>query len=144
VESARATVVRRIWKLFNSLDPDEAKRRASTELRQLAEFFHPDVEFSQPAVQIDADEFSGRGDFLDSWNEWLNLWQVHRSEITGIEERGESVLVTSHERYKGRDGLKLERDVASIFTIRGGRIVRFRAFFDEASAREEFADMPAS
>jgi ketosteroid isomerase-like protein len=72
------------------------------------------------------------------WDEWFKVWETHRSEITGIAERGDSVLVFTHNWLRGRDGIELEFDNPAIFTLSRGRVTRMRDFLDEQAARAAF------
>jgi ketosteroid isomerase-like protein len=107
VDSENVALVRRVYELFNSLDPDPEVRRDSDTLRDL-------------------------------WDEWLSLWREHRSTIEEIRERGDRVLVVSNERFLPREGMEIENRGASIFTVRGGRIVRFEAYQEGQRGIDEF------
>ena len=131
-------VVRRIFELCNQLDPDPETRNASREVEELLELFDPEIEFTQPAIQVDAGVFRGHEVFLGVWDEWLTLWEQHRSQITEIDEREDSVLVLNHNWFRGRDGIELEIDNQTIFTLSGGRVTQMRGFFDEAATRAAF------
>ena len=68
------------------------------------------------------------------------MWEEHHSQITEIEERGNSLLVLTHNWLRGRDGIELEFDNPAIFTLSGGRVTQMRDFLDEAAARAAFEE----
>lgn len=50
---------------------------------------------------------------------------------------GDKVVVLGHEAYTARPtGRRHEQDWAHVFTVRGGRIARFEAFYDSYSAAQ--------
>ena len=130
--------MRRVFELFNQLDPDPEVRNASRAREELLDLFDPGIQFTQPELQVDAGVFRGRDAFMGVWDEWLNVWEQHRSEITEVYERGDSLLVFNHNQFRGRDGLELEMENQAIFTLSGGRVTQMRAFFDEQAARAAF------
>ena len=140
VTSENERVVRRIFELFNRLDPDPRTRSASRELEELMELLDPKVEFAQSAMVPGADVSRGQDAFAATWGEWLTVWEEHRSQITEIEERGNSLLVLTHNWLRGRDGIELEFDNPAIFTLSRGRVTHMRDFLDEAAARATFEE----
>jgi hypothetical protein len=78
-------VIERIYELFNRLPRNLEERTGSPEQLELLTLFHPDVEFTQPDEQVDAQTFRGRDALRQSWDDWLSTWEEHRSKIAGIE-----------------------------------------------------------
>jgi ketosteroid isomerase-like protein len=137
--SERLAVVERTFELFNRLDPDPEARRASPVTQELLELFDADVEFTQPALQPEgAQLFKGREALRQSWDDWFEMWDSHRSHPVQLREHGNKVLVLSRDHFRGRDGVELEQKGASIFTFDGSKIVRIEAFFDHETATREF------
>jgi ketosteroid isomerase-like protein len=136
--SANVAAVQSVIDLYGRLDPDPARRRGSAELEELLAHFADDVEFVQSASLPGAGSFRGRGQLERSWADWLGAWAGFRTEIEEVQERGDRVLVLSHDRFVGRDGVEVENHGGSIYTLRDGLIVRFEAFIDQDSARREF------
>jgi steroid delta-isomerase-like uncharacterized protein len=134
--------VKRAVDLYNRLPADPAARASSPELADLLGLFDPELEFRLSAQLVDAagagDAVKGREPFSASWEDWISAWEEYDSEIVEIVERGERVLILTHDRFRARDGLEVENDGAAIFTFKAGRIVRFSTFMDQESARLEF------
>jgi ketosteroid isomerase-like protein len=141
VSSPRIAVIERLYELFNRLPDDLEERTGSPVQLELLALFHPDVEFTQPDEQVDAQTFKGRDALRQSWDDWLSTWDEHRTEIAEIAERGDRVLALSRERLRGRDGLEVEAFGASIFTFHGDEIVRFDAYFGHDTGRREFESL---
>lgn len=135
---ANVAVVESVIDLYGRLDPDPARRRGSAELAELLAHFADDVEFVQSASFPGAASFRGRGQMERSWADWLGAWAGFRTEIEEVQERGDRVLVLSHDRFVGRDGVEVENHGGMIYTLRDGLIVRLEGFIDQDSAREQF------
>jgi hypothetical protein len=73
VESDNARVIRRLYEVFNLLDSDPVARCGSDAEREALEFFHPEVEFIQPQIQVDRVELRGPEALRQVWDEWLTL-----------------------------------------------------------------------
>jgi ketosteroid isomerase-like protein len=138
VTSPRVAVVERVFELFNQLPTDPQERTGSAAETELMELFDPNVEFTQPSVQVDAQTYIGRDALLASWDDWLTTWQEHRSEPEEVVERGDRVLVLSHDRLRARDGLEVDNHGASIFTFRDNKVTRFDAYFGHDVGRQAF------
>ena len=138
MDSENVALVRRIFELFNALDTDREKRRASSTLRELIDLFAEDVEFVQVGGVPDAGGYGGRRSLDRVWDEWLSIWREHRTTLQTVREDGDRVLALSHERFLPREGMELENDGGAIFTVRDGRVVRFEAFTDQAAAIDAF------
>jgi ketosteroid isomerase-like protein len=140
--SHHLAAVARVFELFNRLSLDPAERRASPVTAELLELFDPEIEFTQPALQPEgAQFFKGREQLRDSWDQWFEMWEHHRSEPEEVVERGDRVLVLSREHFRARAGVDLEHKGGSIFTFKGEKIARFQAFFDQETARREFGGL---
>ena len=138
MESDNVALVRRVFDLFNTLDPDPETRRGSIALRELLALFAEDVEFVQVGGVPDAGDFAGRRALETVWDDWLSIWREHRTTIETIREEGDRVLVLSYETFLPREGMELENWGGAIFTVREGRVVRFEAFMDQGAAVDAF------
>ena len=141
MEAGDIRIVRRLWELFNALPVDPKERKASPELAELLDLFDPEVEFHQGGPQADADDFKGRRELSTIWADWLGTWTDHKSEVEEIRAGREGrFLVLSREHFRGRDGLAVETEGASIVTVADGRITRLESYVsDRAGALEIFA-----
>lgn len=96
-----------------------------------------DVEFHEPPEQPGPRVARGREEFRRIAGEFDAAWTEHVSEpkeIRAVDE--DRVFYESVERVKGRDGIELEAPFASLFTLQGGKIVRWQAFWDKDRALE--------
>jgi ketosteroid isomerase-like protein len=101
------------------------------------ELFADDVEFHEPPEQPAPRSARGREEVRQLFGEFDAAWAEHKSEpeeFRALDD--ERVLVLSVERFKGRDGMAIDAPGAAIFTIRGGKIVEWQAFWDRQSALE--------
>jgi ketosteroid isomerase-like protein len=138
VDSENVALVRRVYELFNSLDPDPEVRRGSPQLRELMELFDAHVHFVQVGGTPDADSFDTRRSFAGAWADWLSVWREHHSTIEEIRQKGDRVLVLSHEHLRPREGMEIENRGAAVFTIRGGRVVGLDGYTQQQRAIDDF------
>ena len=67
----------------------------------------------------------------------IEVWEEHRIEPVRFIDAGEQVVVIQHEYQRGKgSGVELEIDTASVFDVRGGRIVRIQPYMNPAAALE--------
>ena len=102
-----------------------------------AELFADEVEFHEPPEQPAPRSARGREEVRQLFGEFDAAWVEHKTEpqeFRALDD--ERVLVLSVERFKGRDGIAIEAPGAAIFTVRDGKIVDWRAFWDRQSALE--------
>jgi ketosteroid isomerase-like protein len=102
-----------------------------------SELMSDDVEFHEPPEQPAPRVARGRREARELATEFDAAWVEHRSEPREIRALdADRVLLLTLEHFKGRDGIEVEAPFASVFTIRGGKICLWRAFWDEAKALE--------
>ena len=102
-----------------------------------AELFADEVEFHEPPEQPAPRSARGREEVRQLFGEFDAAWVEHKTEpqeFRALDD--ERVLVLSVERFKGRDGIAIDAPGAAIFTVRDGKIVDWRAFWDRQSALE--------
>jgi ketosteroid isomerase-like protein len=122
----------------------EIVRRAVAEFNALgfdgvgtSELITDDFEFHEPPEQPAPRVARGREEVRRLAGEFDAAWEEHQSEPEEIRAvDGDRVLLLTVERFKGRDGIELETPLASIFTLRDGKIVRWQAFWERQKALE--------
>ena len=100
-----------------------------------AEFFAEDVEFHEPPEQPGARQTRGRESTIRIFSEFATTWEEHRSapeEIRAVSP--DEVLLLGVEHLRGRDGIEVTHDSASIFKLKDGKIVLWRGFWGREDA----------
>jgi ketosteroid isomerase-like protein len=103
------------------------------------ELVDPDVELhgtvgglEEAHIYRGADQIRQRFEAEDN-----EVWDEHRIEPVRFIDAGEQVVVIQHEYQRGKgSGVETEIDTASVFDVRGGRIVRIQPYMNPAAALE--------
>ena len=122
----------------------EIVRRAVDEFNDLgfdglgkSDLVADDIEFHEPPEQPAPRVAQDREEVRTMAKEFDSAWTEHKSEAKEIRAvDADRVLLVSVEHFKGRDGIEVEAPLASIFTLRDGKIVRWQAFWDRHKALE--------
>jgi ketosteroid isomerase-like protein len=94
-----------------------------------------DFEFHEPPEQPAPRVAKGREEARKLGREFDAAWEGHQSEPREIRAiDADRVLLVSVEHFKGRDGIEVEAPFAGIFTLRGGKLARWQAFWDKQKA----------
>jgi ketosteroid isomerase-like protein len=96
----------------------------------------PEFEFVPPPIYPDAEVMPGV-EGLEAFMRMLTeVWQEWRTEVEGMEESGDRVLVlvTLHARGLG-SGASTVTPAAHVLTFSGERVARLEVFLDRARAR---------
>ena len=113
-------------------------------VQELLGLFAQDVEF-HAREQFDASGTVGRRSFSEGWEAWLEMWKSQRSDVKEVEQRGRRILLHTCERFVGRDGVEVEWDASSVYTIEGGKVTVLDVYgTDHAAARAAFEADPAA
>ncbi len=111
-ESANVAVVRKFVDAFNRLDMDSVVAYAD-----------PDVVLKEWEEVPDSRTHRGRDAVRTAVNTWLDIWEWMQVEITEIEEVGDRVLVTLHQRAKGiNSGIEVDFTTYNVYTFRDGKV----------------------
>jgi ketosteroid isomerase-like protein len=101
------------------------------------EFFDPEIHYERIGETVPGDSGVWHGveamwrSALTYIREWEDLHNVPEQ----IVEVGERILVLDRQSGRGRrSGASMERPLAQIFTVRGGRIVRWESYWDREEA----------
>jgi ketosteroid isomerase-like protein len=100
-------------------------------------FFDAAAVFEEPPEQPAPGVAHGREEVSRMFTQFDDAWEEHHSrpdEIRKIDD--ERVLLLSLEHFRGRDGIEIDQPSGTLFTLRGGKIVRMQAFWDRATALE--------
>ena len=98
----------------------------------------PDVEWHPPPDLPNAAVAHGRDALIATWRDWLGAWDRYQATPEEIRDgRHGTVLVISVVSARGRgSGIEVESRVTALYELRSGKIVRFRAYLDQAEALE--------
>jgi ketosteroid isomerase-like protein len=67
----------------------------------------------------------GRDELRSSWREWYEVWESFEDECEELIDAGEYVISAVTRRGRGRaSGAEASTQVAGVWTIRNGRVVR--------------------
>jgi ketosteroid isomerase-like protein len=79
----------------------------------------------------------GHAGMKEFMRRWLGTWDHYRIHVDEILEAGEHVVALTHESGRGRgSNAAVELRGALVFTVAGGKIVRFKGFLDRDEALE--------
>jgi ketosteroid isomerase-like protein len=127
------------------MSPENAKVvRAVVEAQQRRDWqafrrlYDPEIEW-EDVSGLWGDWGTRRGfeEVRDAWVTWFEAFERVNFEIEDLVEAGDKVV--AHIRVSGRgreSGLVIDQRLPSVWTVRGGRIVRVRAYRDDADALE--------
>ena len=72
-----------------------------------------------------------------SFEQWLEQWDEYGTEAERFIDRGDDVLVYAREHGRGaRSGATVSGRIFVVVTLRNGKVLRYREFYDEAAALE--------
>jgi ketosteroid isomerase-like protein len=101
----------------------------------IAEICDPEIVFVETPERVDARTYHGHQGALEAFNRWLDQWEEYSAEPESFEDHGEDVFVVAREHGRGHSGATAEARLYLIFTIRDGKVLRYREFYDEDAAR---------
>jgi ketosteroid isomerase-like protein len=100
----------------------------------------PDVEFDWSRRLLDPTTTRGYGGFREFFAEVNDIFDEIVFEEQEILEFGDEVLVVSAGRFRGRtSGVDVTAHAAIVWTIRDGRLARFRFYQTKEDALEDLA-----
>jgi ketosteroid isomerase-like protein len=117
---------------------DAVFRRPKPDFATINDLFHPNHEFVSTTSGVEGRTFQGASGFREwltnmgeAWKSWVNELE----QVTNIDK--DRVLAITSFRSRGKaSGVALEQRVASIVTVRGGKIVRTENYPSADEARK--------
>jgi ketosteroid isomerase-like protein len=101
----------------------------------IAETCTPDIEWVEDPQRADSRVYHGHQAVRESWERWLEQWEQYRFEAERVTDCGENVLVVAREQGRGvTSGANVSARNYAVLTVRGGKIARYREFYDEHAA----------
>ena len=103
----------------------------------MLELVAPDVVVTQFPDQIDVHDYHGHEGLRQVMADWIGTWADWSIELRDAREADGLVLATAFQRGRGRgSGVPMQSEVAFLFTLRAGAIVRWQMFRSEREALE--------
>ena len=97
----------------------------------------PDIEWVEDPQRADGAVHRGHEGVRRSWERWLENWDEYGGETERLVDCGDDVLVVAREQGRGAmSGASVSARIFAVITMRGGKIARYREFYDERSALE--------
>ncbi len=121
-------LIRKLYELFERRDLEPA----------FPDLAHPDIELRVPPLYPDTPEvFRGR-EGVEQWTAMIDqVWAEWRFEPERYLDEGSTVVVLAKLIAEGRSsGVHLERKVAHLWTVKGGRATSIRVYLSQAEALE--------
>ena len=105
------------------------------------DFYDPDIEWDASSTRdVNADlagVYHGHDGVRAYWRAWLSAWRDLDFELQDVLDAGDDVvaLIRNQHQWGRHSGIRTETPpYALVFTIRNGKVVRWRYFSDQESA----------
>jgi ketosteroid isomerase-like protein len=99
----------------------------------------PTVELHEWPEAPGAQSFRGIEGVVQAFDGWFDVWEWMQVEITDMEEADGRVLVTLHQRAKGRGSeVEVEIDSYNVYRFEDGKVTSIELFTDRDPAVEAF------
>ena len=96
--------------------------------------YDPEVEFDA-TLRPEGQVYRGREGVAEAMRTWTGAWEGWKVDIEEIIDAGEHVLLVVRESGRGKgSGIKIDQRVFGVFTLRDGKIVRWKGFIDRDQA----------
>jgi ketosteroid isomerase-like protein len=103
-------------------------------------YFDPEVEFSQPADEPGAGTYHGHDGIVEAMTKWVGAWSDYQVELDQLTDLGEHVLADTRHRGRGKSSaVETEHRIFQLYTLRNGRIIRTRMYYEEQDALDALA-----
>lgn len=96
----------------------------------------PEIEWVEDPQRADGRTYRGHAGVRDSFERWLEGFDEYSFELEEIIDCGENVLVVTNEQARGAaSGATISSRNYAVLTMRDGKLLRYREFYDEDAAR---------
>ena len=109
-------------------------------LDEKAEFVSP------PDMIAGGRSWYGREGIRQGMTSFMGAWDDYHYEVRNLIDCGDDVLVEGWQRGRGKgSGVEVSEFIYAVYTVRGGRVIRYRLFRDRGQAHEAagLTPMPA-
>jgi ketosteroid isomerase-like protein len=95
----------------------------------------PDIEWVEDPQRADGRVYRGHEGVQQSFERWLEQWDEYAFEAERFIDCGDDVLAVAREHARGlTSGASVSSRIFAVYTIRAGKIARYREFYDEQAA----------
>jgi ketosteroid isomerase-like protein len=92
------------------------------------ELLDPDIEWHEPDKSPEAGTHSGRDSFERFFSGWLDSFDDFHITPEQVVERDGQLIAVVHQTGRGRaSGIQIDARLAHVWTVRGGRAIRFES-----------------
>ena len=127
-------LIRRMYRVGEAMSLDDLLA-ALPEL--IPQFADPEIEWIESPSRIDRRTYRGYEGVREAMQHWLEDFEQYSYEPQEVVDCGDDVLVIAREQGQGAaSGVPVTAESYQLFTIRDGKVLRFRGFSDRASALE--------
>jgi ketosteroid isomerase-like protein len=127
-------LIRGLYGIGEAMSLDELLAALPELIQRLAD---PEIEWVEAPNRIDRRTYRGHEGVRRAIQHWLEDFEEYRYELREIIDCGDDVLVIAHEEGRGAaSGAAVTAESYQLFTVRDGKIRRFRGFSDRRSAFE--------
>jgi uncharacterized protein len=110
---------------------------AITDVNEVAESWHPDIEWLVAREHPEAGTLNGRQAVLAYFRAWEEMLEHPRLEMERFLDAGGSVVVVGSVRGTGTgSGADVQVPIALVCTLAGGKVVRVHEYLDPSEALE--------
>jgi uncharacterized protein len=97
----------------------------------------PEIEWIEDPQRADGRVYRGHDGVRESCERWFEQWDRYDMEAERFVDCGDDVFVVAREQGRGAmSGATVSSVIYLVVTIRNGKILRYREFYDEQAARE--------
>lgn len=106
-------------------------------LPELIAQMDPEIEWVEDPQRADGRTYRGHAGVRKSFEQWLEGFDEYGFEVERIVDCGDDVLVVGREQGRGAaSGATVSSEIFQLLTIRDGKLLRYREFYDEDAALE--------
>jgi ketosteroid isomerase-like protein len=92
---------------------------------------------TQPPTQADARTYVGHDGLRQAMADWGGQWDDWQVELLRVFDAHPHVVAVLHQRGRGKiSGVEVATELGCVYTVEGGKIVRWQMFFSEREALE--------
>jgi ketosteroid isomerase-like protein len=100
-------------------------------------FLDENIEWHDPPDVPGAAVHRGPKEVRGFFARWLGAWESYSAGTEELIDAGDQVVAVHHERGRGKEsGVEVDHRSATVFDVRGGKVIRRRPYPDRAQALE--------